>query len=300
MKVFLENINTNSSSGPNSFANKLLPHLGSMGHTFTTPESAHIALCFIESHIPTLPCPRVTRLDGIYFNKAQNYDEQNRNIKRTYDNSKGIVFQSNFNKELITRYFGEPEESVVIRNGANTEAIEKIIPMSKEGYDNVWCCASSWRPHKRLSENIRYFLEHKGDNDILIVAGEVSETERVKEPSIAYFGNLNQQQLFSLYKASTYFLHLAWLDHCPNVVVDARACGSHIICSSTGGTKEISGLGATVIEEDEWDFKPTMLYNPPSINFEKKVKNDFESVYDMQEVSKQYSNFMEKIYASSS
>ena len=300
MKIFLENIDTNSRSGPNSFANKLLPHLKSLGHSFTTPESADVALCFIESHAPTLPCPRVLRLDGIYFNEAQNYEMQNRNIKRTYEESEGVVFQSDFCKELIVRYFGDPKNSIIIRNGADTRAIDRIVPMSKESYDNVWCCASSWRPHKRLTENIRYFREHKGSNDILIVAGEVPDKERVEDPSIIYFGNLNQVQLYSLYKASKYFLHLAWLDHCPNVVVDARACGSHIICSSAGGTKEIAGLNSTIIQEEEWDFKPTMLYTPPTMDFTKKIENNFESIYDMKEVTREYNTFMEKIYASSS
>jgi glycosyltransferase involved in cell wall biosynthesis len=300
MKIFLENIDANSSSGPNSFAKKLLPHLKSLGHSFTTPEIADVALCFIESPNPTLPCPRVLRLDGIYFNEAQNYEMQNRNIKRTYDDSEGVIFQSDFCKELIVSHFGEPSNSSVIHNGADVKMIDKIVPMSKEKYDNIWCCASSWRPHKRLSENIRYFMEHKGENDILIVAGEVPTNEQVRESSVVYFGNLNQNQLYSLYKASKYFIHLAWLDHCPNVVVDARACGCHIVCSSAGGTREIAGLNSTILEEEKWDFKPVFLYEPPTMNFANKTKNDIESVYDMCEVSKKYNNFMEKIYASSS
>jgi len=296
VKIYLENIDTNSRSGPNSFANKLLPHLKSMGHNFTTHETADVALCFIESHLPTLPCPRVVRLDGIYFNEAQNYELQNKNIRRTYDASSGAIFQSDFCKELIMRTFKSvPREYKVIRNGADTATIDKVVPMSKGKYDNVWCCASSWRPHKRLSENIRYFLEHKGDNDILVVAGDVDSRDKVSDTSVAYFGNLNQMQLYSLYKASKYFLHLAWLDHCPNVVVDARACGCHIICSSAGGTREIAGLDSTIIQEEQWDFAPTMLYNPPEMNFKNKINNDYESVYDMSIISKEYSDFMEKI-----
>ena len=39
----------------------------------------------------------------------------------------------------------------------------------------VWSCASSWRPHKRLNENIRYFLEFAPKNSILAVAKETKE-----------------------------------------------------------------------------------------------------------------------------
>ena len=44
-------------------------------------------------------------------------------------------------------------------------------------------------------------------------------------------------KIYKMYKASTHFVHLAWLDHCPNVVVDARASGCKIVCSSAGGTR---------------------------------------------------------------
>ena len=160
---------------------------------------------------------------------------------------------------------------------------------------DIWCCASSWRPHKRLKENVRYFLEHKKEDDVLIIAGEVSNSERIKDDSIAYFGNLSQTQLYSLYKASKYFIHLAWLDHCPNVVVDARASGCHIVCSSAGGTKEIAGTKSTIIEEDEWDFKPLNLYDPPQLDFQRKAKNNFESCYNIEKVSKTYKDFLEVI-----
>lgn len=294
MKIFLENVNQTSTSGPNSFAKKIIPKLLADGCSFVSHSEADIALCFIETENYSLQLPRVLRLDGIYFNTDQDHARQNENIKRTYNNSKGVVFQSEFNKKLIETRFGECENSRIIPNGADLETIQKTKAMAKGTYDNIWSCAASWRPHKRLKNNIDYFLEHRGNKDLLIVAGEVPEAEKIKDENVVYFGNLGQSQLYSLYKSSKYFLHLAWLDHCPNVVVDARACGSHIICSSAGGTREIAGPGATVIEEEEWDFKPTKLYQPPKMDFSRKVKNSYDSCCDMVKVAKLYKEFMEE------
>jgi glycosyltransferase involved in cell wall biosynthesis len=291
MKIFLENISMQSSSGPNSFAKKLIPHLNKEENEFVNVDSADVSLCFIESP-REIKCPRLLRLDGIYFNTSQDYTSLNRNIRRTYDNSAGIVFQSEFNRELITRYFGEHENTTVIHNGADEETIESTPALPNKKYNNIWSCAASWRPHKRLSENIRYFMEHKEEGDILIVAGNVSPEYMVKDPSVAYMGQLSQKQLYSLYKASTNFLHLAWLDHCPNVVVDARAAGCHIICSTAGGTKEIAGLNSTLIVEPDWDFEPTELYKPPSMDFSKKINNELESCYNMTNVAKKYEDAM--------
>ena len=292
MKLSLENVNLNSNSGPNSFGQKLFKYMPSCGVTFENTPEPDAYLCFIESGRATHNAPLFQRLDGIYFNSSFDYTAQNSNIKRTYDMAKGVIFQSNFNKELTFKYFGPHSKYAIIHNGADLDLINSIEKIKIDKYENIWSCASSWRPHKRLKENIRYFLEHSGPNDGLIVAGNVED--KVKHERIHYVGELTTEKLFSLYKASRFFLHLAWLDHCPNVVVDALACGCQIICSSAGGTKEIAGENAIIIQEDDWDFSPIELYNPPPMDFARKHENiwNVNREYDMTSVSKKYYNFM--------
>jgi glycosyltransferase involved in cell wall biosynthesis len=141
----------------------------------------------------------------------------------------------------------------------------------------VWSCAASWRPHKRLDENIRYFLEFAPKDAIFAIAGALSMDDAKKIPSderIKLMGDLDYLSLLSLYKRSTTFVHLAYLDHCPNVVVDAQAAGCKIVCSMTGGTNEIVSDGI-LIHEDPWDYRPIKLYEPPRmkwIKIEKKIK----------------------------
>ena len=122
----------------------------------------------------------------------------------------------------------------------------------------------------------------------------------IKDPNIFYVGELSYEKLLSLYKRSKYFLHLAWLDHCPNVVVDARASGCNIICSSAGGTREIAGVNATIIQEDEWDFEPVELYSPPGLDFNKKTENVWNKLEDvsMHNVAKRYQKFLMEVVGS--
>jgi len=292
LKINLENVSLDSSSGPNSFAKKLHKYMNtdlcSIG-SFSDPD---IYLCFIESQRRSFDKPIYQRLDGIYFNTSQNYNLQNANIKRIYNMADGVIFQSVFNQRLISKFFGEHKNHTVIHNGADMETIMQVSPLPLDRYEKLWSCASSWRPHKRLGENIRYFLEHSSEQDGLMVAGSVPQVEKVKHDRIHYVGTLNQKQLFALYKKSDYFLHLAWLDHCPNVVVDARACGCKIICSSAGGTIEIAGSNAIVIQEDEWNFEPVELYSPPAMNFDKKISIGGDSQLDMSIVANKYKDFI--------
>ncbi len=292
MNLFLENVNLNSNSGPNSFGQKLFKYMPSCGVTIENTPEPDAYLCFIESGRTTHNAPLYQRLDGIYFNSSFNYNAQNSNIKRTYEMATGVIFQSNFNKELTFKYFGPHNNYAIIHNGADIELINSVEKIEIDKYENIWSCASSWRPHKRLSENIRYFLEHSDPNDGLIVAGNVEQ--RTQHDRIHYVGELSTEKLFSLYKASKYFIHLAWLDHCPNVVVDAMACGCQIICSSAGGTKEIAGSNAVIVQEEEWDYSPVELYNPPPMDFTQKVKNTWHNnnKYDMLSVCQKYHSFM--------
>lgn len=289
MNVHLHNVNLNSSSGPNSFGQKLIKYMSELGVEFDRRGSADANLCFISS--PRDYSRLFQRLDGIYFNTDFDYDSQNTPILNTYKNAYGAIFQSNFNKRLVTSFFGKHSHSVVIHNGADLDTISNVQPAEISCEGDVWCCCSSWRPHKRLDENVRYFLEHSSSGDLLVVAGNTDN--KVDDSRIIYVGNRSQNELYSIYKSSKYFLHLAWLDHCPNVVCDARGCGCQIICSSSGGTQEIAGDDAIIIEEDEWDFKPVKLYNPPALDFSRKIinKNSLSS-NDMSHVAKLYTDFM--------
>ena len=298
MKIQLENVDLQSNSGPNSFAKKLVKHMSALGCEFKLDKDYDIRLAFIENNKQdSLNIPMVQRLDGIYFNTDFDYRKQNENIKKTFLQSDGVIYQTEFNKNLTQKYFGKHKKSIVIPNGSEIELISQVAPMHEpllESYKNIWCCASDWRPHKRLEENIKYFLEHSSENECLVVAGKTLNFQKNYE-RVYYTGNLDKLQLISLYKASKYFVHLSWLDHCPNVVVDARASGCQVICSSSGGTKEIAGPNAIVIQEEEWDFKPTQLYKPPKLDFTKVVKNDYNSVYDMKKVSERYMKYLEEI-----
>lgn len=297
MKILIDNVDFSSRSGPNCFASKLAKQISYSGHIVADPNDYDVALAFIQT-TRAHKKPVVHRLDGIWFNNEQQYEVMNKPIEATYNNADAVIFQSSFNKKLTEAFFGAHKNSYIIHNGADTSLIDSLdtldIPQL-EGFQNVYVCASTWRPHKRLSENVRYFMETAGSNDCLIIAGKNPDV-KVADPRVFYAGDLEYESLLQLCISADYFLHLAWLDHCPNVVIDARACGAHIICSSSGGTREIAGPDAIVIKEDEFDFKPCRLYHPPKLDFSRREKNDeYDSTISMVEVTKKYVSILESI-----
>ena len=298
MNILLENVNLNSTSGPNYFASKLVKYLELRGVLFNKDMDYNKKLTFIQTNGLRTDLPMYLRLDGIYFNSNFNCERMNYNIKKSYEQATGVIFQTEFNKELCFEWFGSHDNYKIIPNGAdnlylngfvNCEEIEKSLL----DYNKVWSCAAHWHGYKRLKDNIEYFLNFSDDKDVLIVAGQNPDYV-IKHPRIKYVGNLNTKQLTTVYKLSDYFIHLAYLDHCPNVVVDAKACGCKIICSSTGGTKEVAGSDAIIIKEEKWDYKFINSTKPPSLDFNLKEDNDYYQTLSMLQVSKRYYSFLKE------
>lgn len=298
LKIYFDNVNFKSASGPNSFGLKLARELNKLGHEIVH-ENPNVQISFIQMNKKL--AKNILRLDGIYFNTEQDWKQLNAPIKFSYDNSDGIIFQSEFNKKLIEKYFGVHKKSFVIHNGTDFETIEKIPKFRHpilEQFDKIWVCASQWRPHKRLNENIEYFLNFSGDNDCLFVAGDIGNNLNktyLQNKRIIFVGNLDWFNLISLYKSSDYFIHLAFLDHCPNVVVDARASGCHIVCASSGGTHEIAGKKSTIVQDLEWDYSPIKLYEPPKLDMNKVIVKETINEIDIKNVAKKYISALESL-----
>lgn len=230
------------------------------------------------------------RLDGIYFNTRQNWTLMNAPIRDAHRSADLVIYQTNFNKRLSEKYFGDATRSVVISNGTSLDDIASISPIEHpdlQKFEDVWCCASSWRPHKRLEANIRYFLQSASEKTALVVLGENPDV-MINHPRVIYAGKQTWETCVSVYKRASRFIHLAFLDHCPNVVVDARACGCDIVISSSGGTREIAGPNASVVEDTKWDMRPLDLYAPPTLDFARTTRNGIESNIDIKDVARRY------------
>jgi glycosyltransferase involved in cell wall biosynthesis len=310
VNVLLDNVDLTSSSGPNSFAYQLVHQLVTCGIGVFDLRACiarrtkidvlpDIHLAFIEANI-TGKMPLIQRLDGIYYNSDQQYGDwwtQNKLISETYERAAGVIFQSHFSRRLVETFFGSKHDTVVICNGVDIDTINTIdidVTLNIPTSGDMWMSASTWRPHKRLSENVRYFLEHSSENDTMVVAGHVDRDLMVIHNRVLYIGECSRDRLLSLYKRAKYFVHLAYHDNCPNVVVDARAAGCHIICASCSGTPEIAGLGATVIVDDDWDPAPIRLYEPPMLDFTRNRINCIDSSINIVDVTRRYVDFMRR------
>lgn len=272
MKIFFDNIG-NGFSGPNTFARRLAHQFVLMGHTLADYDDYDIQLAFIEAKsCPKRGKPLVQRLDGIWF-KPEEFETRNIEIKHTWDNASAVVWQSDFDRRMTTHHWGE-KNGTVIHNGIDLShpvTEHKITALAKlrSEYDHFFVCSSNWHPQKRLKDNIELFKfirKNVPGSSCLVVLGD-SPGQLAADHGVFYTGVVPEDVYLEVYSSADWMIHLAWLDHCPNVVVECLSQGTPVICTTSGGTHElVKDFGIVLNESVEYKFELVNYDDPPSID----------------------------------
>jgi glycosyltransferase involved in cell wall biosynthesis len=280
MKIHFDNINLSSRTGPNSFASRLAKELIKLGHKIELEDGSNcdVSLVFIEPTGRHLAKKIVQRLDGIWFSPKE-FDTKNTNIKSLYSISNHVIWQSNFDKIMTTKWWKEPLCGSIIRNGienisVKNAQVEQQLNHLKNKYEKIFVCSANWHPQKRLSENFRLFKHIKNISQqrcCLIVMG--NNPIRIEDLDVFYTGNLSHDVCMQIFENADWMLHLAWLDHCPNTVVEALSKNLPVICTEAGGTCElVTNYGIMLKEDKKYDFELVDYENPPILKVEQLTK----------------------------
>ena len=296
MKIHFSNVNFSSSTGPNTFGSRLANELTKKGHQIVNQNEIYdIFLCFIEpSSKPREGSKFIHRLDGIWF-KPEEYHTHNKWIKWSYENADHVIWQSNFDKKMTLKHWGSPKKGSIIHNGINVRKFNQLHPdveKIKNSFDRIFVCSASWHRQKRLKENVLLYKSIKKEKDALLVLGKNPDYIE-NEDNIFYLGHLPHEICLQIYSISDWFLHLAWLDHCPNVVIEAMSQGCPVICTDMGGTKEIVKSNGIIIQENNpYNFELTDYDKPYSLDFNPSMftldKKDVLFDLNIEYISNQY------------
>ena len=282
MKIHFDNINFDSNTGPNTFAKRLAMGIFESGHEIVlNGYNADISLVFIERSGCKIANKVVQRLDGIWFKPDEFYIKNNK-IKDLYNTSNAVIWQSEFDKNFIINWWGDHKCGKIIRNGIDIKPVQHIdipalISLRKE-YDKIYVCSANWHKQKRLRSNIELFNKLRNEslneniNSCLIVLGNNPDV-LISSPHIFYAGSLEHNTCLQIYSICDWMLHLAWADHCPNVVIEALSQGTPIVCSNVGGTKELIGdYGVILNETIHYNNELYDYDNPPELDLTQITK----------------------------
>jgi len=302
MKIHFSNVDFSSRSGPNSFGTRLAEQFTKMGHEIVSQNDLYeVFLAFIEpASQPRKGAKFIHRLDGIWF-KPDQFDSHNRLIKWAYERADKVICISNFNKNMAAHHWGDVG-ATVINNGielVRSQVQDPEIKKLKEKYSKIFVSSANWHRQKRLKENVECFklIQEKHPNSCLLVLGSAPDYV-IKDPNIFYVGNIRHEECLQIFAIADWMIHLAWLDHCPNSVVEGMSQGCGIICASSGGTKEAVGKNGIIVQEkEEYKYQLTDYDAPPEIDFSniiipEKLEID-NSILDIRKIAEKYLKVIE-------
>lgn len=308
MKIHFDNV-SQFGTGPGTFANRLARRLFEFGHEVVfTCENADISLVFIERSGNPLARKVVQRLDGIWF-KPEEFHTKNVRIKSLYDSADAVIIQSSFDYRMVNKWWGDPRSYEIIRNGIELNPVKELTIPSlidiRSQYKKLYVCSSNWHPQKRLKANVELFehLRRQEPSSCLIIMGSNPDF-RVASPHVFYAGAVEPDVYNQIYSAADWMLHLAWADHCPNVVVEALAQGTPVACSEVGGTAELVGEYGMILKESPYNFELADYDNPPPIDVTQvtslptRHELDYSLIaefIDINNVAHQYVSLFEKL-----
>ena len=310
MKISFHNVNFGSSSGPNTFCTRLAKQLAIFGHTLVSPSDiCDIDLINITTYQHCRGKIQIQRLDGIWT--RINDDMLNEPIKKIYSKANHVIWQSQYDKNLIETLWGNKNGSVIHNGSSFIDKLDfNLINQIREIADVIFCSSASWHPQKRLQANInamRAYAKNTNKKCALFVLGDVKN--KIAGADIFYVGSVDEKYYFNIYSASDALIHLAWRDHCPNVCVEALRSGTPIVCASSGGTPELlyNNDKHGIIIDDSLNYtKNNLIFNfdePPEINvehFNTIPQKQFIDItnYTIEHIAKMYENlFLELLNA---
>jgi len=249
MRIFLDNC------ASHWIVERLIPEWQALNVGVSTrPEGCDVQLSLIAVRTKT-NLPTVLRLDGVYYDKATDYDKRNARISEAHSTADAVIYQSHFCKGMCERYLHSRKPGAsgrVIYNGVRRDWTG---PHKRSKYFNV-VVSARWRRHKRLPEIERVFWEFCGTRqDVrLHVFGDTLEHKWDTHSFIMYYGHCTEERMALVFAKANVMLHLSKKDCCPNSVVEAIGAGVPVVATAAcGGTVELCSMtkGCYVAEEED-------------------------------------------------
>jgi glycosyltransferase involved in cell wall biosynthesis len=183
-------------------------------------------------------------------------DELNDRLRTVLRRADRVLYQSEFCKLAADRFLGQaPGPSEVLHNAVDTG---EFTPAGEPppGPPVLLLAGDQFQPYRlgtalrtiALLPDVRLLVTGSLIEDGHVLAEQLGVHDRV-----LFTGRYAQRDAPSVYRRAHVLLHPKVNDPCPNVVLEALACGLPVVYSESGGTPElVGGAGIGVGSDTTW------------------------------------------------
>lgn len=185
------------------------------------------------------------------------------NSRRNYEKKKALftgipnltlITPSKWLADLLQESYMKEYPVEVVYNTINTEVFRPTPGSFREenGLQSskiVLGVASVWEERKGLRDFVKLAdLLPEGYRIVLVGVAE-AEKNSLPESILALPRTNSASQLAEIYTAADVFVNPTYEDNYPTVNLEARACGTRVVCYHTGGCPETLGPGDKLVEK---------------------------------------------------
>jgi glycosyltransferase involved in cell wall biosynthesis len=268
---------------------RMYPMWRSLGNSVTEGLDCDVQLSCIKIR-KFANTPKVLRLDGVIYDKAIDYDQDNWNIVRSYNLADAIVFQSETCKRFCEKYIAKgpiKKPHDIIFNGVDWRNWHNPI---EHDQINIVSCAN-WRRWKRLPEMLKvfkYFRVKYPDSQLHIIGSMRRGAEVIPAENVHYYGKIDFEKMKSIYKFADMYLHLGKNDSCPSSVAEAIAAGIPIVTTNAcGGATEMTRMVHGFIANSDYSSIEPQKYYEDEWN-----KISYETIVELSGLMEQALNWI--------
>ena len=259
-------------TGKGFFVQRLVTALGKLGAEVTNDTDKKVDIALHIGHVRYKSRARadVLRIGPARVSKHEQYEKLNLKRKKSIMMADAVVFQSKYSRKVNHKFVYKPKcPETIIYNGVDYDWFDTVVRARDLGSGAAFVASTrKWIPQKRLKDIVVAFkMAEIPDSKLYILGNALDQDKKYTGEGVVYVGECDQPAIASYLKAATAFVHIVYLDACPNSVAEAIGAKAPVICTNQGGTEEmLEGWNYISVQDKQFKYEPVDLSSPPKLD----------------------------------